>query len=268
MNWPKVKTLLLVLLLIANIILFGNYLVMQQQRSEQESRIAEDISAVCAERGVTVPVSVLPAYYDQLASLAVVRNPDAEARFADKILGDNTQSDLGGGIFVYTSHRGTLTFRTGGQFELTLEHSAPGNDSAAIRTLVKLFGSACGFSAENVSVSDGVYSVNNRCNDFAVFNSSLTAVFTEDKLTVSGRSMLFQFQNVDNVSVKNIGALLLGLIDTLAAEDREPTEITSIEPGYAAEYSGSQLIFTPIWRIESFGQAYFVNAVTGAIIEF
>lgn len=119
MEWKRVKTLLLVLLLVCDLglgISLGAQYFAQRSREEQA---LTDALELLSRDGITVDRAQAEAVESGLEALLVVRDTEYEMTVAQQLLGTCTVTDQGGGVLIYASSRGTVTVRNGGYIEGT-----------------------------------------------------------------------------------------------------------------------------------------------------
>lgn len=119
MEWKRVKTLLLVLLLICDLglgVSLGSQYFSQRRREEQALL---DALELLSRDGVAVDQSQAAALESGLPARLVSRDTDYELAVMTELLGPCSVTDQGGGVLTYESPRGTVTVRNGGYIEGT-----------------------------------------------------------------------------------------------------------------------------------------------------
>ena len=112
MEWKNVRRWLILLLLAADLILAGN-LALQALRADQILRRAVmDAVALAEARGLSLEADVVLALPRQMPAYAARRQDALEQQMASTLLGGGVeQSAPGGGVAIYQSETGTVSFR-------------------------------------------------------------------------------------------------------------------------------------------------------------
>ena len=117
MEWKRVKTLLLILLLVCDLglgISLGAQYMTQRQREEQA---LDDALDLLTQDGVLVEREQAALLQSSLPARLATRDTEFERTVLERLLGECTVTDQGGGVLVYQSPRGTVTVRSGGYVE-------------------------------------------------------------------------------------------------------------------------------------------------------
>lgn len=117
MEWKRVKTLLLILLLACDLglgISLGAQYFTQRRREDQA---LTDALELLRRDGILVDPSQAAALESGLQALLVTRDTDHERIVMERLLGACTVTDQGGGVLTYSGVQGTVTVRNGGYIE-------------------------------------------------------------------------------------------------------------------------------------------------------
>ena len=117
MEWSKVKSILLVLLLAVNLLLgFNIYLRIDAQR-EGELNGLRSALALLREKDVQFDEQIFFDMPVQNIAYTGLRSAEREGALAAALLGESSLDEAGGGVSIYTSQAGSVIFRSGGLFE-------------------------------------------------------------------------------------------------------------------------------------------------------
>ncbi|GHV32505.1 hypothetical protein FACS18949_03640 [Clostridia bacterium] len=128
MNLGRAKTALIIMLIAANLALAGllGWRVLSDGRLRAESQ--RQLASLLESRGVYA--DNLPPPDERVPPQILTRSPGAERVGALSVLGaDAGSEEPGGGIALYSNAAGSVRFRAGGRFELSLQN--PSSVSAA-----------------------------------------------------------------------------------------------------------------------------------------
>lgn len=235
MEWKRVKTLLLVLLLVCDLglgISLGSQYLSQRNREDQALQDALDL---LRRDGVLVDQFQAAELESGLPARLVTRDTDYELKVMEKLLGSCTVTDQGGGVLTYQSDRGTVTVRNGGYIEgiageqgfLTTPERALGVEDMRCQTLAGLELSNTGLTLENglltgrwILAEDSVY---------------LGAGGQRDRLLL------------DLASFTGGGLQITGLSQTWLVVGT----------------AGRQVELEPVWRVEAAGSVRYMSLRTG-----
>ena len=118
MEWSRAKSILILLMLLANIYLGLNIAMQIRERSSQEKAMAHSAWSIITQQGVVVDEQTLLELNVEEKGYVLLRDTSMERTAAEGLLGHCHEESPGGGIYSYSSERGELTFRSGGYIEL------------------------------------------------------------------------------------------------------------------------------------------------------
>ena len=263
MEWSKMKNIILIILIIANMFL-GGLVALRVNNDRQYARAmqADTVSALAAS-GITIQPELLAAA--RLPSpVTLQRDETQEAAFAAALLGVCTK-ETSGTSAVYSGSMGSVIFRSSGSFELqydTMPSSA--GDPAALA--VGLLSSA-GVKTETVSVSDRQVVLRQTRGDAPLFNCTVTFQFTAQALqTVTGTLLLSAGETAENREPLSVSTCLVRLLADINDAGDICNSITALTPGYLAVASLTAPIeLQPALQVTTDTGVYEINALTGAV---
>lgn len=249
MEWKKVRNWLILLLLTADLILAGNigWQVLQMRRSEWTA--VEDAMAVAARAGVTFPAEALRALPERPKAYQLRRDNSREAQTAQALLGAERASEPGGGVSIYQSDRGQLSFRRGGAVELSVVWQQDSIDGSQCLELLE----EAGFPMEQARLFEaaGQQSLLQQYGGRTVFNCRLQWSLQGGYLQVRGRWLMNGDAGAETETQPMSRAqLTLSLCALL--QERGLRGIRSLEMGYYLQSEDPQTaVLVPVWAAET-----------------
>lgn len=123
MEWSKLKNIILIILLITNLFLLGLVGLQEWNASRHRIQAREDALKVVERSGIRMKEEALPE--DRLLPVATVeRDRGEEAKLLTPLLGEVTETALGGGQYFYTGEKGEAYLRNRGDFTVSLPSGA------------------------------------------------------------------------------------------------------------------------------------------------
>ncbi|MGI5971016.1 MAG: hypothetical protein ACOX7P_04750 [Oscillospiraceae bacterium] len=258
MEWSKLKTVIIVILLIVNAVLL--FLLVRDTQTTRRLRAdaLDDLHTVLRINGIELKAETLPDS-DGVYALTSARDVAEENEISTTLLGFCIFDDKGGNIHYYHSELGEAYFRGTGDFEMTL-YSA---DESAFKLMRKLF------SEKGIVLPAEIYgSANQTLGNLPVYDCVLTFEKYESGVKITGR--LITSPAVPDINKPAIDAptALVRFVSEMNLNGFICTEVTNIELGYsmAAPVAGD-FELTPVWRIITDTGEYYINGVNGALIK-
>jgi len=262
MEWGKVKTVLIVVLLIVNLILGGNIFLQLHERQQAEEGALLAALAMAENRGVTIlspealqlPVS-LPAY-------SSARMPSAEKAFATALLGEAEAQEAGGGVTFYTSESGSVSFRRGGAMEIVLFGDWREDPDGL---LARLEEAGLDLSDAVRSTQDGMLTLRQTVERYATDNV-LQCSAAEEQTIITGRWLLEQssWQKSGTSCSRAEAVLVIAGI----GQETGGCVVESITPCYVAQnVSSGETRLIPVWQVETDGGMFLLDMVSKKRLE-
>lgn len=254
MEWSKVKTILIVLLAVVNLLLGLNIAGQISAQRNEETQALQSALTLLRKAGIQFDEQLFFDMPRAPVLLTGARSAERESRVAGALLGSHTVEEAGGGISIYTSRAGSVIFRSGGFFEAELHD---GTTAGQLLDAVLQHSAVRGVSAEK-SETDGSASAQLLVNGCAVAGAALECRDTELGASASGRWYFGEEpQNAGSVASRaEMAAALLGL------ERDGLLEITGLKMAYGQESALSGVRFVPLWQIETKGGPILLNSAT------
>lgn len=270
MEWRKLKNIILLILLALNAalaILIGGPALSDHYRDLQADREA---AAFLEQKGIQFGDTVIPNPEDLFAQ-NVVREREAEAHLARKLLGDDVvQEARGGEVYRYTSNLGMVQFHSDGSFWAQLVPGAfpTGDDpqGTAIGLLEQLE-----FSGQIVTLEEAgenTVTVRQVWDGAHLFNQQATVIWNDDEIMeiTAGRRLYGTPVADETRRTITLATALIDFYNGLNRLGDVCSRVDEIIPGYISTTSLTrQMELTPVWRITTDTGAYQLDLVSGDV---
>lgn len=270
MEWPKVKNIIILVLLMVN----GFLLVLVGARRGEARQYGQmgltQAAQVLESNGIVVDLhAAAPA--DGLPPLSVERDPERESLMIGALLDETVAGDdRGGGLHLYRGRRGEASLRLGGELSADLTddprwHTADPEDHATglLRQM--------GIPAVHVQTlqEGGVTQVVFRqtWQGVPLFSCQVAFAYRDGRLeTVRGTLLASPVSAEEGRTVLDLPTALLRFLDYVRGSGDVCSSIQSMEPGYRATQSISGTTqLTAVWLVTSNTASYYLDASTGAL---
>ncbi len=274
MNWPRIKWILISLLLAGNLLLLGLYSLRQQESERADDKAAADLLVVLNRQGVTLDPAVIPVLSDSAQRLYVLRDLDREAELAENLLGQTVRSDAGGRIYNYTGQDGWAQFRNGGQFHVEWSPPRAGSEEPARDAKARLakagFPDAQPPTAE--TLTDGVeVTLPQQIGDSPVVDAYVSLRYTASGAlaSLSGRWLWgTPLPSDEDPPSPLFSAALLRFVSRQADLGAPVSHLERVQLAYTIEVSSPDYAcLTPEWRVVFDGRLYTIDAWSGEPVE-
>ncbi len=270
MEWGKLKTIIIIMLLLVNGFLLVLVGARRGETQRYERSALDQTVQVLAENGIQVdPENVTAA--DRLSPQSAERDNQAEERLAHALLGETvTGENRGGGLYTYTGSRGQVDFRSGGELYAQMEPDPrwqtedPEEHAAGLVREMKLKTELTG---SELSGGTGTVTFRQLWDGAPLFSSEITFLYREGQLEVVSGSLLAVEATAEEAGeVLSLPTALLRFLDDVVTSGDVCSAIVSMEPGYRAAQSFSGAVrLSPVWLIASNTADYYLDAVTGEL---
>lgn len=248
MEWSKAKSILIILLLAANIYLGTNIALQLRERDMRQNDMIHSAWTIITEQGAEVDEELFSSVGTSMEAYTFSRDTDAERKAAETLLGTCALENPGGGIYKYTSDMGEMTFRSGGYTELVYD----GEQSESLT------------SALNVACKDGLET---RENDkgYGLYMHGLPVVgayiSTGGGGDLSG-NWIFGGLSASEVGGMDKASMILALGRALS--QRMSGQVTALEEIYLLSPTQSgDIRLTPAWRVRQSSGVFYLSTVSG-----
>lgn len=270
MEWSKLKTIIILLLLVVNLFLLALTGGHWQQRHQTEEELRRDAVDFVRSKGISLDAEAVP-HDPTLSVQSTDRDLDAEEKIAERAL-NHVQLQTEQPMREYQGKRGSARFYADGRFLLTFsdgsgEHTTEPEQHAV--SYLKNLGIPVSFLDSSQKGNETLVRVLQQLDGVPIFTCRIDLSYQNGILSnVQGWRILGK--PVPNPTEKepfDTATLLLRFIEALQEDAVTPTELRRITMGYGyatANLSArSELI--PLWCIESESQIYYLNCLTGEL---
>ena len=269
MEGRKIKNIVILILLMVNGFLL--FLVVGQQvkvRQYQRSALTR-ASQVLEQNGITLADGLPGKVKTDLPPLSVTRDAQAEADLAQILLGSSVQrSDRGGGVFVYTSARGSGQFLSSGDFSFTLndcplDGKTPADHAEALLTSLSL---SAELTEEQTDEDGSSLVFRQLLGNTPLYSSLITFRYDDSRLLNVGGNLLTGSTAAESAQLLDVPTVLIRFLDGILTRGDVCSAVSGMRLGYRASQSfGSGTRLTPVWLVSTNVSDYYLNALTGEL---
>lgn len=272
MEWSKLKNIIILILLAANLFLLAMAGVQERDSVQYQEQAVADALTVLERNGIKVAPEILPGQMS-LGSMTVQRDRQLEEALAQALLGDCTRTDLGGGRYSYESPTGSAEFRSNGNFSIVFSNGIPvgaGTEGEAVHALS--FAEKIGLSgvvAEQVREAGGTDVVLYQTwKEIPVYSCRINLEYRGGKLcSVSGQRLLGEPQPAGGQEeLLTLPTVLMRSLNGINDLGDICSEITQLTPGYQMSNPAEGTRMEPVWYIVTDTGVYQLNAITGVLV--
>ncbi len=273
MEWPKLKNIIILILLAANLFLLAMAGVQERDAAQHQEQAVQDALAVLERNGIKIAPEAVP-HQMELSPVVMQRDRQQEDALAQTLLGDCAVSDLGGGRYSYESVIGSAEFRSNGNFSITLSAVIPidpliADETQHALTLTEQIGLR-GTLAEQITETDGKTTVvlYQMWQNIPVYSCRITLQYQDGALcSVSGQRLLGEPQPASGQEeLLSVPTVLIRSLNGIHNLGDICSEITQLTPGYQMANPAEGTRMEPVWYIVTDTGAYQLNAITGVLV--
>lgn len=268
MEWSKIKNIILLILVLANVfllILVG----MREGRGVRYEEDTRDAAVATLERsGIAVALEHLPKEME-LTALTVNRDRSGEAEAAEALLGGAVETGETDVRPRYTGPYGSMEFDMNGGFSAELEPGAwiAGEDEdyeRASREALEILG----FQGELLSsrtVPSGMELVfRQEWEDAPLFSCQVTLTWSDGSLIrMEGQRLVGTATPSSEGEPLSVANTLIRFLAGINEGGYVCSSIDGMEPGYVLSSSARPAQLSPVWRITTDTGVYYVDAMSG-----
>lgn len=262
MQWSRVKTVLIILLLLVNGFLaamLGGKAWFVYQRA-QEAR--QHVETILAKRQITLADTAEVQTSVLMPQLRADRSRTAEAAFASALLGAEASRREDGEESYFESEYGEVVWNAQGFVRARLtpkDYKRPADTEVYARTLLE----GAGLQAEYWSAHGSRITAAARLAGYAVFGQEITVTCTAEGVEIDGRWVFEKPYAIKSNFYTDCSA-----IDALIvfSEYAEGCQIAKIEPGLLlTDGAPKYLQITPGWRVDTDQGTFFIDPLKKAV---
>ena len=269
MNGSRLKTLIIIILLLVNTAFLGLYLMDRYRSDNMESDARKKLVRVLAEHGIKIEEGTIPKACPK-ARFALTRDTKREKELAEMMLGTVHTAEKGGGIYLYESAQGTAWFTGNDEFEIIINHCPLGEKSAIdlSEELLDIMEITVSLSYRDSLTAEDTHTVSYIClyADKQIFNSLLTFTFTPDgKAEITGKGIPETVTQLSNADVMTPTTALISFVGELRLNNLECSQITEIKPGFQMVKSATASSLEPVWLILTDNASCYLDIRSGRL---
>lgn len=271
MNWSKVKSVMIVFLILVNLSLLS-YIVYEEVRvNKQNAQMAQTTASLLKSRHIIVDEKMIAecAKSENVQSVYVDNIISNYFEFAKKILGDSSVQISQNS---YKSEHGTIEFM-GDIFKANAtdkkylyEKNITTQDAEKIITQ---YLNSLGINTEKTQVKltekNGIYELvyTKKINSLPVFQTYITIRANNSGIiSINGNWYNINTQNSSVIELKSISGVLVEYMNNKSDLNTD-IEINSISLGYSAlnpDIYHESVFLTPVWKISDSTGDYYIDA--------
>lgn len=264
MEWKRVKTILIAVLLVTCLVLAANIWDQLRARRVMEEQAVRDACALAARSGLTIDPALVLDLPEYGTVMAAERDAALELSLAEALLGPCTAEEPGGGVVIYTGESGRLSIRRGGALELSRAQEGDAPDAAGWAALL----SAAGLKLtadDAVREGETVVFVQRAADGGEILNCRLSCTAADGVLTVQGRWLPEGAADTGRRGASR-AELVLALAELVRAQP-EYGAVEAVTAGYELRAgTARRLELTPVWTVETGGGSLVLDTVTKTLM--
>lgn len=275
MSWSKLKTIMILILLLLNLFLLGLVGANQLRSIRYEASALSEAAAVLELNGIQVAQETLPSSMALSASTAA-RDIRREEALARALLGAAPEVSASGGFYIYSAETGSASFRSSGEFSVQLHQPlsppADGDRRGQVRSLLEELGLELWQVSETGDTVTAVQSLRGApvFPVGVVGQSSAGATFLYDGegrlCSASGRLFLGGISTDPEPSKPlTVPTALIAFFNFIMDSGDVCQSIQEMTAVYRAAALTDPVRLTPAWRIVTDTGDYFLDAATGEV---
>ena len=261
----RLKSMVLVLLLAANLVLAGLLLYrMQQSARFQQDTLHQAIALLEEQGGLRMPASLPDAM--PLSPFTATRSVADDLRFMESFLGSCTAEDQGGGLVRYSSAAGDGHLRRSSAFDLLFHQSVRRENEQPVELAARLL-AAAGIEAQMLSAApanDEPLVYQQLVGGTPVLDYTIVFTFQQGELTaVSGHYIppVRQTQTFAEEPL-DMATLLTRFYAGLRRGSYLCRELSAVSVAYQSDSTGQ---FLPLWTLRTDTGIFYLDPLSGGM---
>lgn len=273
MEWSRAKNIIILLLLVVNAALLVLVVTQQGRTARYESAARTETIQVLEKGGIDVEENSLPSTAPAVTLLTVSRSDEAEQKAAEALLGSAPSRTSRGGLTLYASALGSVSFRSGGEFTISPETGFPQpedgeSEEAHTLRILSLMGASCVVSSRLESGSVVTVTARQTLEDAPVFGASIAFRYQNGVLTdASGRLFLGSVTDGAGEGDFTVATALLRFYSAITDDSGDVCRaITGMTLGFQPANSLTDPTrLTALWYITTDTAEYCLDPSSGAL---
>lgn len=271
MEWRRVKTMIIIVLLLANGFLLALVGRQKAQTLRYEQSALEQSIRVLAQNGIELPVQAI-SDRSGYPSMVMQRSIQAEQELACALFGrEVTGNSRGGGLYIYSSDGyGQISMRSGGELSSELEDAdiwRIDDPEAHAEALVKAMKPT--FRQVMCSLEQGSGSVvyQQELKGTPLYSCRLTFRYRSGRLvSISGKVLAAEDTTQEAGELLSLPTVLMRFLGGLRDSGDVCSSIGRVSAGYQVVQSFADTVrLRPVWFISTNTADYYVDGMTGEV---
>lgn len=268
MSAPKIKNLVLLILLLVNIFLLALVIPTRVEDLNREHHANAALIQLYENAGVTLREEDIPGTKPLYPADLSLAEPDLLAAVRG-LLGQQLLTQTSGSSIRYTSALGTAAYTKNGSFTAALKGAAVTDPEADARKKLDAMGLSCGELRRESSGDTVSYTACLTVGSSPILTHDLTFRYESDRL-VSVTGLLLpagEPARVGNQSTVTARDALTAFLGSRLETGWVGSHVQSATQGYALSYDAAQNLWhlLPAWRITTDAGAYLVDGTTKTV---
>lgn len=264
MEWEKIRKWMILLVLAVDLFLAGNLALHALSQRQLAYDAVQDAVAVARSRGVEISPEAVLRLPEAMTAYSGRRSPRLEGQAALSLLGEEAEEEVpGGGVAIYRTAAGEVSFRRGGTVEMALPWEAAQPDPQECLQLLE----KAGFPVEGALASgqSGLAELIQYQDGYPILNSRLLATVEDGSLRLRGHWMAAEGMSKSGESLSQ-AQMVLALCDLL---EQEKLPLVGLRAGYYLQSPDAQgLTLEPVWEADTGQGVLIVSCLTGKQLNF
>lgn len=267
MEWPKLKNIILIILILTNLCLLVFVAQGELRNSQLQRQAREEAIQFLADRGITVDEKQVPQTMELLPQ-TVERSLEEESQLAAALLGQGvTVEDRGAGVYRYSNSTGSIQFHSDGSFSAEFSSGVFPMGEDRVKDCTELL-EKLNFRGEVLSEKEDALVFRQTWNGYPLFTQQVTLEISDGCLTAmtSGRRLIGEPVEDTTRQPITVVTALINFWNGLNALGDVCSRIDTITPGYVSVTALSgPMTLTPVWQITTDTGAYQLDTLTGEL---
>lgn len=271
MEWPKLKNIIILLLLMTNAILLffvGDRIF---RDAALQAQLRRDAVGLLQDNGITMDEDLLPRKHT-LSPLYTQRDLDQEARIAAGLLGEVEREESGGALYRYENENGYVQFPGDGRFSAYLNQGLlPIGDLTPAQHALKVL-SGLGIQAqvdeeETDQSGSGSVTVSQLWQDVPLLSCTMTLRYWNGELrSITGTQLLVGSPAPVAGEVLSPTTALVDFLSGVNTLGDVCSRISGITLAYSLSTSlNGVTLLTPVWWVTTDTGTYQLNLLSGQL---
>ena len=266
MQWGKIKSILIIILLLVDAFLIGVLVVKWASEQQREQEMFKNLQTVLAKNNITMQDMDLPKEA-MMPQLIIDQSRTDELKVAHKLLGEDAVQINSDNSLSFKSDLGEVCWSDSGQIDAIItpeNYKKPDENSVEKETDTLLKSIDINPVGLEINVKDFSAVASFKTAGYEVFNRNLTIVFSDDNITINGK---WTFS--EPYATRNNLYSTYNPIDSIIwfAEQKKANKIYDIDAGLLlVNGAGSQMQLSPVWRIKTENGYFYVDPVKNEIV--